>query len=86
MPKFTIYIERRKSTTVTVEAPTVEAALSTWGEHDPGDSDDGTDWSGDWEALTVEDDQGRELWQDPSLRPPIASSDADAMIRRMRDA
>jgi hypothetical protein len=68
MPKWNVYAERRYSTAVEIEAPTYEAALAQFGDHEPSETEhERMDSAGEWEPLTVEDEKGQEVWTHESV-------------------
>jgi hypothetical protein len=56
--RYRLYVERRVSTVVEVEAPDIKTAVRT--AEMPGETDD-VDPAGEWEVFAVTDESGEEV-------------------------
>lgn len=69
--RYRVYIEKRVSTSLEIEADSPEQALAKLPDHEPGSIVNGAfggadvDEAGEWEALEVTDEDRKIVWTGP---------------------
>jgi hypothetical protein len=87
---WTVYAERKVSTTAEITAPTYREALAAFAERKTNMAEPGVaGWAGEWEPLTVTDEAGTDVWVKPGTMLGLTPQAREALAqagRAMSDA